>query len=177
MLKEPITTTSSQYVYQNHYFKVRHDHILYCSNQPGNYYVVERNDFVAIIVIHQHQFYLVEQYRHPIKSLSLEFPMGLIEPGETADAAALRELQEETGLVAGKLDLLGYIHIGPGYQTQGFSVFIATNCTQHSSSLELGESTIKVKVLSNQDLHQAVRTNQIKDGPTLAAYSLYITNL
>lgn len=53
------------------------------------------------------QLILVKQFRPPVGNYSLEFPAGLVDPGESLQSAALRELEEETGFVG------EVIHVGP----------------------------------------------------------------
>ena len=77
------------------------------------YYMVSRNpnpdslkavthknapDGVVIYGLYQDKVVLVRQYRYPIGGFVYEFPAGLVEPGEDKEAAAIRELYEETGL-------------------------------------------------------------------------------
>lgn len=77
------------------------------------YYMVSRNpnpdslkavthknvpDGVVIYGLYQDKVVLVRQYRYPIGGFVYEFPAGLVEPGEDMEAAAIRELYEETGL-------------------------------------------------------------------------------
>ncbi len=71
---------------------------------------------------------LVEQYRVPLKSMSLELPAGLVgdeEEGEEVDAAAIRELEEETGYRAERMVKLGRFHASPGMSSEGFTLLRA----------------------------------------------------
>lgn len=171
-----ITTLSSGYVYQSKWLKVRHDEIMFQNQSLGTYDVVERDDFVLIIPFVNDVFYLVDQYRYPIKARSLEFPQGMIEKIETPQKALSRELSEETGLITSKFHQLGYVYIGNGHHTQAFYVFLTTQCEIGSKKLDPSESDLRTVKLSLTELKNKIKRNEIKDGPTLAAFSLYLIN-
>ena len=76
---------------------------------------------------------LVEQYRVPLGAWCLELPAGLIgdgEEGEEAEAAAIRELEEETGYRAGRMTDLGRFHASPGMSSEGFTLLRAEGLTR-----------------------------------------------
>ena len=76
---------------------------------------------------------LVEQYRVPIGRMSLELPAGLVgdeQEGEEIEAAAIRELEEETGYRAEHMVNLGRFHASPGMSSEGFSLFRAEGLTK-----------------------------------------------
>ena len=60
-------------------------------------------------------YYMIRQYRHPIKEEIFEFPAGLIEPDEELEICAQRELQEEINKAAEKMEYIGMIYTVPGY--------------------------------------------------------------
>lgn len=71
------------------------------------FYVNRSRDFVVIVAITKEKELLVErQYRHGVEKVLLEIPAGGVEPGEDAETAAHRELMEETGYRAHRMDLL-----------------------------------------------------------------------
>ncbi len=69
---------------------------------------------------------LVEQYRVPLGRRCLELPAGLIDEDEAADAAAGRELEEETGYRAARLEILGEFQSSPGMVSEAFTLVRAT---------------------------------------------------
>lgn len=76
-------------------------------NMPHPYYVIDSSDCVSIIATtEEDRIVLVKQYRPAPNAVTLELPSGQIEPGETPEEAARRELLEETGYEANELELL-----------------------------------------------------------------------
>lgn len=88
-----------------------------------------RNVSAAVILaIDEGHVLLVEQYRVPLGASCLELPAGLIgdeEEGEEVEAAAIRELEEETGYRAGHMVDLGRFHASPGMSSEGFTLLRA----------------------------------------------------
>jgi ADP-ribose pyrophosphatase len=90
------------------------------------YYSLRLPDYAAIIAITDDQRVLaVRQYRPAVERFALEFPSGIVDPGESPDAAALRELREETGYEAGELEPLGPMTIDNGRMTNRIWHFAA----------------------------------------------------
>ncbi len=88
-----------------------------------------------IVAIEDGDVLLVEQYRVPMGRRSLELPAGLIGDDddaahEEAEAAALRELEEETGYRAGRIEPCGWFYSSPGMLSESFMLFRASELTQ-----------------------------------------------
>jgi len=87
----------------------------------------------VILAIDEGEVILIEQYRVPLGRNCLELPAGLIgdeAQGEAAEAAAIRELAEETGYRAEKMTDLGRFHSSPGMASEGFSLLRAEGLTR-----------------------------------------------
>ncbi|WP_407426759.1 NUDIX hydrolase [Treponema sp.] len=96
-------------------------------NTSGNYIVMEAPDWVIVIPELEDSFLMVRQWRHGNKSLSIEFPGGVINSGEKPETAAKRELEEETGYKAGKLTYLGNVNPNPALMRNKVHFFAAEN--------------------------------------------------
>jgi ADP-ribose pyrophosphatase len=68
---------------------------------------------------------LIRQYRHAAGGTILEVPAGKLDPGDTPEACALRELEEEAGRRAGRIEALGWIFTTPGFTDEVIHLFAA----------------------------------------------------
>ncbi len=106
------------------------------AKRRGKWEYVSRTRGVSaavIVAIDQGRVILVEQYRVPLGAFCLELPAGLVgddEDGEEAEAAAVRELEEETGYRAGRMVELGRFHASPGMSSEGFLLLRAEDLTR-----------------------------------------------
>jgi ADP-ribose pyrophosphatase len=87
------------------------------------------------------RFLMVRQYRHGAEKVGLEFPAGIIDPGETPAEAAARELLEETGYTAGELVEIGSVSPNPAFMTNTTHTFLARDL-ELVSGQELDEHEI-----------------------------------
>lgn len=81
-------------------------------DKKGQFVMIDSPDWVNIVAVVKNEkgedcFLMVRQFRHGTGKISLEFPAGLIDPGEEPLHAAVRELREETGYKADKMTLIG----------------------------------------------------------------------
>ncbi|MCL2374200.1 MAG: NUDIX hydrolase [Treponema sp.] len=86
------------------------------------------------------EFVMVRQWRHGASELSLEFPGGVFEKGEDAAAAAARELREETGFAAGKIEKLGELNPNPAIMSNNVHFFLATDLKASMGQQQLDEN-------------------------------------
>lgn len=167
-------TISSKYVYESKWLKVRHDEVIAPDGKAGIYDVIEKNHFVLIIPKVGNEFYLVEQYRYPVKERSLEFPQGHVEDKEKLETALNRELSEETGLTSNNFVRLGFLWLACGHHTQGFHIFLTNDCREVNKNIHFGtESDMITSVLSQKEIEKRITDGIIKDSPTVAAYCLF----
>lgn len=91
----------------------------------GDYIIMNAPDWVIVIPEINNSFLMVKQWRHGEKSLSVEFPGGVIDRNEKPEIAAHRELREETGFIAKKLTKLGIANPNPALFSNHVHVYLA----------------------------------------------------
>ena len=96
---------------------------------------------------------LVRQYRYAAGGYILEVPAGKLDPGEDPQICAVRELEEEAGVVAGELQKLGSILTTPGFTDEVIHLYLATKLQPGSQALEHDEDLTVQEV----SFHEAIR--------------------
>jgi len=119
-------------------------------------------------------FWLVEQYRHPVRRRSWEFPQGTWSAGSdgTPEELARAELAEETGLRAGTLEHLGHLDLAPGLSTQEADVWLATDLTPGPTARESTEADMRTAFVPTEGLTAMIRDGRFTDMPSLAGWAL-----
>ncbi|HYW70517.1 MAG TPA: NUDIX hydrolase [Pyrinomonadaceae bacterium] len=109
---------------------------------------------------------LVKQYRHPAVKYLLELPAGGINDRESPEAGAARELEEELGLVAGKLEKLSEFFVSPGFCQEKMWLYLATDLKQTAQRLE-DDEVIEVVRLPLERALQMISDGDIEDAKTI----------
>ena len=112
--------------------------------------------------------YCVRQFRYPLQKLMLEAPAGKLEPGEDPTECAIRELSEETGFTADKLQYLGRCCTSPGITTEVLHIYLATGLHAGSSHPDEGEF-LSVEKHHIDELTELAMNGEIDDGKTIIA--------
>ncbi|WP_114953348.1 NUDIX domain-containing protein [Sphingosinicella terrae] len=106
------------------------------AKKRGKWEYVSRTRGVSaavILAVDEGRVILVEQFRAPLQAQCLELPAGLVGDdvdGEEAEAAAIRELEEETGYRAERMVDLGRFHASPGMSSEAFTLLRAEGLTR-----------------------------------------------
>lgn len=131
--------------------------------------VVEHPGAACVIpMVDEKTVLLIRQWRIGAKRELWEIPAGTLDPGEDPLACAARELEEETGRKAGKLEHLFTMFPSPGILDEKMHIFLATELREGEQNLEDDEE-IQVKAFDFRDLRVQLKANNIKDGKTIAA--------
>jgi ADP-ribose pyrophosphatase len=170
-----IETLSTRLIYENRWMRVREDGIRHPDGSNGVFGVIEKPDFVVIVPMEDDgSLHLVEQYRYPVRQRMWEFPQGTKEGAEQSDPidVARSELREETGLSAMRWTHLGHMFQAYGYATQGSHVFLASGLRPGDANLDHEEQGLVTKCFAFADVVRMIRSGEIKDAATIAAFSL-----
>jgi ADP-ribose pyrophosphatase len=114
---------------------------------------------------------LVRQYRHPARGYVLEIPAGKLDPGERPRQTAARELEEELGVVAARLEPLSEFYTTPGFCAERLWVFLATDLRETARRHEEDEIIEVVRVPFAAALGM-IASGEIDDAKTIIGLTL-----
>ncbi len=171
-------TLASRRVYAGSWLTVREDTIRLSDGSTGTYTVVDSADISLVIPVDGDRMHLVQQYRYPVGGRRWEFPSGSVDERFDTDpaAVAVRELREETGLLASRLTLLGTLEVMPSTLNQRCSVFLATGLTHGEPQREPEEQNMQAKWFARSDVVRMISGGTLSDGKSMAAYALLLTS-
>ena len=117
---------ASETIFEGKAFDVRRDQVEIEDGRMVVREIVAHAPAVTLIPIDEFgQIWFIRQYRHPIGEYILELPAGVVEEGESALETAKREIREEIGMAAEKIQQVGSFYLAPGYSTEYMTVFLA----------------------------------------------------
>jgi ADP-ribose pyrophosphatase len=114
---------------------------------------------------------MVRQYRHPAVRYLLELPAGTLNEKERPEEGAARELEEELGLVAGKMEKLCEFFVSPGFCSEKMWLYLATDLTETAQRLEDDEAIEVVRLPLARAL-QMITDGEIDDAKTIIGLML-----
>lgn len=161
------TTIHSELVYQGRFLKIMRDQVQLPNGGIGHReYILHPGAAVVIPVLDTGEILLVEQYRHAVKQVFLELPAGKKDKDEDPLMTAHRELEEETGYKADKIEYLTMIHPVIGYADEVIYVYRATGLVPGPQKLDPGEF-LELKKFTSDELKEKVKRGEITDVKTL----------
>lgn len=153
------TPVSKQTVFKGRIMSVRVDTVLTEDGKQTTREIIERPDTVAVVAIDQERnILLVRQFRYATGKYTVEIPAGVIDPGETPEQAARRELREETGY---DCDVLIPIHTywpAIGYSTEQMTIFLAQGLRR--APLQGDEDRIQLLRLPFADVYETASSGK-----------------
>ena len=114
---------------------------------------------------------LVRQYRHPTGRYVLELPAGRLETGEPPEQCAARELAEEVGVRAGRLEKLAEFFTTPGFCAEKLWVYLATDLTEVGQNLE-DDELVEVVRLPLAEALAMCKNGAVEDAKTIIGLML-----
>lgn len=167
----PWTRLRSRAIYENPWIRVREDDVLRPDGSPGIYGTVHfKNIAVAVVPIDaQGRVILVGQHRYPFDRYFWEVPEGGCPEGrEKPEEAAVRELREETGYVAGRWDYLGALVLSNACSDENGHLFLARDLTPGAQDPDADEQ-LAVKAVDFQEAWRMAMEGELTESLTVAA--------
>jgi 8-oxo-dGTP pyrophosphatase MutT (NUDIX family) len=169
-----VQTLGSRQVYVNPWMSVREDAIRLADGTESIYGVIDKPTFALVVPRDGDRLHLVEQFRYPVGRRRWEFPMGTAPERAEVDPTELaaRELREETGLVAGRMQRIGALEAAPGMSSQRGYVFLASELTAGPVEREHSEQDMRTAWFTITEFEDMARSGELSDSQSLAAYLL-----
>ena len=160
---------SSEKIFDGRILHVRRDTVLLPNGHQSTREVVDHPGGVCVLALDdQERVLVVSQFRYPYGEVLRELPAGKLEYGEDPAQAAIRELREETGAVAGTFQPLGELYPSPGYCGEIIRMYLARDLSFGNTDPDEDEFLGLERVPFSQLVEQ-VLSGEIKDAKTIAA--------
>ncbi|MDR1135814.1 MAG: NUDIX hydrolase [Clostridiales Family XIII bacterium] len=162
-------TISSERIYEGTILNLRKDRVTIKDGKTSWREIVEHSGGVAIAAVtDEGKLVMVKQFRKAAESVMLEVPAGKTEPGEDIAAAAMRELKEETGYSADKLEHVSQFFTSIGYSTEVLHLYLATGLTPGETDFDENEA-IEIYEYTTDELMEMIDTGEIADAKSIVA--------
>ena len=169
-------TLSTERVYKGKVFDVRVDEIREGDVEYEREIVVHKGSAVIVPVFDDGTAALVRQHRHAAGKSQLEVCAGTLNAGEDPETGAIRELEEEIGVTAAKVEKITEFYVSPGFLTEKMYVFLATGLIEVGQKLEVDE-LLTIERHSFPALFEMIRNGGIEDAKSIAGLILAGTKL
>lgn len=169
------TLLGSRSVAQYKMIGVREDRYLFEPTQAeGDFVVCESADWVLVIAITgQGDVVFVKQFRHGLRGVVLEIPGGVIDPGESPEEAAVRELREETGYAAGRIRYVGRLMPNPALNDAHCHVVLAEDCGLAGAQSPDPFEEIEVVLHRLEAVPELIHSGRLSHALAIAAFARF----
>jgi len=141
-------------------------------NQEKWDFIQHNGAAAALPVTADGKILMVRQYRNALERDTLEIPAGGLNPGESTDVAAARELEEETGYASDDLELLISIRTTVAFCNEKIDIYVAKNLVRMKQHLDENEF-VNVEAHSMEELEGMIFRQEIEDSKTISALMAY----
>jgi ADP-ribose pyrophosphatase len=168
----PFELIKSETLLQGRTFKIRRDYLKTPDGGETRLEIIEHGGSVVLIPIDDNgNLLFVRQYRHAAGEDLLELPAGTREGDEPFEECAAREIREETGMEAGKLQKVGEFYLAPGYSSEFMVVYLATELKENPLDPDDDEFLQVEKIPLKKAIEMAER-GDVPDAKSLASFLL-----
>lgn len=163
----------SEILFRGKVFDLKVDQIEYDSGNKGvRETAIHPGGAVAVPVMDNGKIIFVKQFRFPLQKTLLELPAGKLNKDEDPLVCAVRELEEETGYKAEKIEKLGAICTTPGFCTEILHIYIAQELIPGNHNREEGEHGMEIYEFTLDEIEQKIKSGEIIDAKTICGIHL-----
>lgn len=170
-----LTRLAREILYRGKVFDLIVDRVRYPSGRTGVREIAHHpGGAVVVPILPDGRVIMVRQLRYPFDRHLMELPAGKLSPGEEPSAAAARELTEETGWIAGRLEPITSLYTTPGFCDEELHLFLATDLRESPDGhrREEGEFSMTVHLVPLNAAVDQVLSGDIRDAKTIAGLLL-----
>ncbi len=173
----PFEFLRSEILLKGRAFSIRRDTLKTPDGRETKFDIIEHGGSVIIVPIDQDgNLLFVRQYRHAAGMDLLELPAGTLEEGEDPALCAAREIREETGFAADKIEKIGDFYLAPGYSTEFMHVYLAQELRQDPLAAD-DDEFLSVEKIPFAEAVQMAERGEMPDAKSLAALLLAKSHL
>lgn len=141
--------------------------------RTGTREIIRHGPAVAVVARRRDgRFVFIRQFRKAMERMCFEVMAGNVDPGEAAEAAAVRELKEETGYIPDSIRFLSSIYPSMGYCTERIDIFFAEVHEPGDTDFDHDEN-IETVLVTEKEMDSLIRAGKVQDAKTLAAWALF----
>jgi ADP-ribose pyrophosphatase len=141
-----------------------------------DFHIIESEDWINVIpLIADHHVVMIKQYRHGARQVTLEIPGGLVDPGDTPERAAARELLEETGYQAEELVQIGVVNPNPALFNNCCYTYVARNVKKIDDPTPDQAEDIEAVLIPLPDIPKLIQTGEIDHAMVITAFYWYFS--
>jgi len=158
---------ASREVFSGRLISVRVDEVALADGRETTREIVAHPGAVAVVpLLDDGAVVMIQQYRHAAGKVLWELPAGTLRPGEPPEHCAHRELTEETGYEAGRIQQLFSMYLSPGYTTELIHVFLARDLVPAAGCADPDER-IDVVVLPMEKALEMVERGEVQNAAAI----------
>lgn len=169
-------TIKANYIFRGKILNLRCDDAELPDGKPCSREFIEHGGGACVLYVKEGKVLLVRQYRYPYAESVYEIPAGKLDKGEEPIKTAIRELEEEGGLVADELKLLYVMYPSPGYTNEKIYIYQALSAHETEARLDEGEY-LDAEYVDLEKVKEMLANGEICDGKTIIALQAYFLSV